>query len=231
MMYQLNFYEARFAFKCYFPQRKINVFDINTAAIIKFVNSRCEIIFYDPYPEGNAKSQILLHETVRPGDRFIFLESVEPVILFMDVALQNIQYIPLYDFPSKFSFLDHNKIEEAPFDEALFMKYVEEKLEYLHKYPQDDQRKFDYIKRFHVFYPNYIRNHPEKLDLLSFIHNEKFGAYECDALCDVILNKQFPYEYRMNLYNMMIENVKPEILKDGYLPWKLEKIEKEVIEK
>lgn len=220
-MYQVKFYEAKFKKRCYFPQRNINVFDINTAAIIKFVNRNCEIIFYDPSLGWGAKPSSLHGEPEDPYSDTMFLESIDPPLLLMDVALQNIQYIPLYNFPTKYTILEqaeYNQIDEIPFDEETFMKYTNEKIEYLHTYVK--QEIGDH--RYNVFLPNYIRNYPEKLDFESLIEDKRFCGLECDAICDVILNEKYPIEYRKQLYEIIIKNPSLKSMANSALIFKIE---------
>ena len=51
MNYKLKEYDPTDKKTCYFPKRNINTYDVNTAAIIKYVNSDCEFIFYEGEPD------------------------------------------------------------------------------------------------------------------------------------------------------------------------------------
>ena len=220
MNYKLKEYDPRGKKICYFPKRNINTYDVNTAAIIKYVNSDCKFIFYEGEPDFSNL----------PDDPDNFYSSIlvllpcEPEILFMDVALHFIQYIPLYNFPTNCSCLI---MDEILFDEVLFMAYMYKELDCLHQYLDQEIG----THRYHAFLSNYIRNYPENLDFESLTKDERFWEPESIAMCDVISNDKYSIEYRRKLYEIMKRNLKPEILNNGYLSWKLDRIRMEVLEK
>ena len=220
MNYKLKEYDPRWKKTCYFPKRNINTYDVNTAAIIKYVNSDCEFIFY----EGEPDLSNLPDDPDKFYSSILVFQPCEPEILFMDVALHFMQYIPLYNFPTNYPRLSMNEI---PFDETLFMVYVYEQLEYLHKYVNQEIG----IHRYHVFLPNYIRNHPEKLDFESLTKDERFWELETIAMCEVILNDKYSIEYRRKLYEIMKRNLNLENMKWKALSDLIEKIEKELLDK
>lgn len=218
MNYTLKEYDPRNKKICYFPKRNINTYDVNTAAIIKYVNSDCEFIFYEGEPDFSNLSD--------DPDRFfssiIVLQPCEPEILFMDVALHFIRYIPLYNFPTNYPCLI---MDEILFDEVLFMAYVYRQLDDLHNYTKQEIS----THRYHVFLPNYIKNYPENLDFKSLTKDERFGELETFAMCEVILNNKYSIEYRQKLYEIMKKNVNLEKITWDNLLEKIEKIEKEVV--
>ena len=147
MNYTLKEYDPRGKKTCYFPKRNINTYDVNTAAIIKYVNSDCEFIFY----EGEPDFSNLPDDPDRFFSSIIVLLPCKPEILFMDVALHFIRYIPLYNFPTNYPSLIMN---ETIFDETLFMTYMYKELDNLHNYVDQEIG----THRYHVFLPNYIKN-------------------------------------------------------------------------
>ena len=220
MNYTLKEYDPRDKKTCYFPKRNINTYDVNTAAIIKYVNSDCEFIFY----EGEPDFSNLPDDPDRFFSSIIVLLPCEPEILFMDVALHFIRYIPLYNFPTNYPSLIMN---ETIFDETLFMTYMYKELDNLHNYVDQEIG----THRYHVFLSNYIRNYPENLDFKSLTKDERFCELETIAMCDVILNDKYSIEYRRKLYEIMKRNLNLENMKWKALSDLIEKIEKEVLEK
>lgn len=218
MNYKLKEYDPRGKKICYFPKRNINTYDVNTAAIIKYVNSDCEFIFY----EGEPDFSILPDDPDKFFSSFLVLQPCEPEILFMDVALHFMKYIPLYNFPTNYPSLI---MDEILFDEVLFMAYVYKQLVYLHNYTKQEIS----THRYHVFLPNYIKNYPEYLDFKSLTKDERFGELETFAMCEVILNDKYSIEYRQKLYEIMKKNVNLEKITWDNLLEKIEKIEKEVV--
>lgn len=218
MNYKLKEYDPRGKKICYFPKRNINTYDVNTAAIIKYVNSDCEFIFY----EGEPDFSILPDDPDKFFSSFLVLQPCEPEILFMDVALHFMRYIPLYNFPTNYPSLIMNEIL---FDEVLFMAYVYKQLVYLHNYTKQEIS----THRYHVFLPNYIKNYPENLDFKSLTKDERFGELETFAMCEVILNDKYSIEYRQKLYEIMKKNVNLEKITWDNLLEKIEKIENEVV--
>lgn len=218
MNYKLKEYDPRDKKICYFPKRNINTYDVNTAAIIKYVNSDCEFIFY----EGEPDFSILPDDPDKFFSSFLVLQPCEPEILFMDVALHFMKYIPLYNFPTNYPSLI---MDEILFDEVLFMAYVYKQLVYLHNYTKQEIS----THRYHVFLPNYIKNYPENLDFKSLTKDERFGELETFAMCEVILNDKYSIEYRQKLYEIMKKNVKLEKITWDTLLEKIEKIENEVV--
>ena len=218
MNYKLKEYDPRDKKICYFPKRNINTYDVNTAAIIKYVNSDCEFIFY----EGEPDFSILPDDPDKFFSSFLVLQPCEPEILFMDVALHFMRYIPLYNFPTNYPSLI---MDEILFDEVLFMAYVYKQLVYLHNYTKQEIS----THRYHVFLPNYIKNYPENLDFKSLTKDERFGELETFAMCEVILNDKYSIEYRQKLYEIMKKNVNLEKITWDTLLEKIEKIENEVV--
>ena len=218
MNYKLKEYDPRGKKICYFPKRNINTYDVNTAAIIKYVNSDCEFIFY----EGEPDFSILPDDPDRFFSSFLVLQPCEPEILFMDVALHFMKYIPLYNFPTNYPSLI---MDEILFDKVLFMAYVYKQLVYLHNYTKQEIS----THRYHVFLPNYIKNYPENLDFKSLTKDERFGELETFAMCEVILNDKYSIEYRQKLYEIMKKNVNLEKITWDTLLEKIEKIENEVV--
>lgn len=218
MNYKLKEYEPRGKKICYFPKRNINTYDVNTAAIIKYVNSDCEFIFY----EGEPDFSILPDDPDKFFSSFLVLQPCEPEILFMDVALHFMKYIPLYNFPTNYPSLI---MDEILFDKVLFMAYVYKQLVYLHNYTKQEIS----THRYHVFLPNYIKNYPENLDFKSLTKDERFGELETFAMCEVILNDKYSIEYRQKLYEIMKKNVNLEKITWDTLLEKIEKIENEVV--
>lgn len=218
MNYKLKEYDPRDKKICYFPKRNINTYDVNTAAIIKYVNSDCEFIFY----EGEPDFSILPDDLDKFFSSFLVLQPCEPEILFMDVALHFMRYIPLYNFPTNYPCLI---MDEILFDEVLFMAYVYRQLVYLHNYTKQEIS----THRYHVFLPNYIKNYPENLDFKSLTKDERFGELETFAMCEVILNDKYSIEYRQKLYEIMKKNVNLEKITWDNLLEKIEKIENEVV--
>ena len=218
MNYKLKEYDPRGKKICYFPKRNINTYDVNTAAIIKYVNSDCEFIFY----EGEPDFSILPDDPDKFFSSFLVLQPCEPEILFMDVALHFMKYIPLYNFPTNYPSLI---MDEILFDKVLFMAYVYKQLVYLHNYTKQEIS----THRYHVFLPNYIKNYPENLDFKSLTKDERFGELETFAMCEVILNDKYSIEYRQKLYEIMKKNVKLEKITWDTLLEKIEKIENEVV--
>ena len=218
MNYKLKEYDPRDKKICYFPKRNINTYDVNTAAIIKYVNSDCEFIFY----EGEPDFSILPDDPDKFFSSFLVLQPCEPEILFMDVALHFMKYIPLYNFPTNYPSLI---MDEILFDKVLFMAYVYKQLVYLHNYTKQEIS----THRYHVFLPNYIKNYPENLDFKSLTKDERFGELETFAMCEVILNDKYSIEYRQKLYEIMKKNVKLEKITWDTLLEKIEKIENEVV--
>ena len=218
MNYKLKEYDPRGKKICYFPKRNINTYDVNTAAIIKYVNSDCEFIFY----EGEPDFSILPDDPDKFFSSFLVLQPCEPEILFMDVALHFMKYIPLYDFPTNYPSLI---MDEILFDKVLFMAYVYKQLVYLHNYTKQEIS----THRYHVFLPNYIKNYPENLDFKSLTKDERFGELETFAMCEVILNDKYSIEYRQKLYEIMKKNVNLEKITWDNLLEKIEKIENEVV--
>lgn len=218
MNYKLKEYDPRGKKICYFPKRNINTYDVNTAAIIKYVNSDCEFIFY----EGEPDFSILPDDPDRFFSSILVLQPCEPEILFMDVALHFMKYIPLYNFPTNYPSLI---MDEILFDKVLFMAYVYKQLVYLHNYTKQEIS----THRYHVFLPNYIKNYPENLDFKSLTKDERFGELETFAMCEVILNDKYSIEYRQKLYEIMKKNVNLEKITWDTLLEKIEKIENEVV--
>ena len=218
MNYKLKEYDPRGKKICYFPKRNINTYDVNTAAIIKYVNSDCEFIFY----EGEPDFSILPDDPDKFFSSFLVLQPCEPEILFMDVALHFMKYIPLYNFPTNYPSLI---MDEILFDKVLFMAYVYKQLVYLHNYTKQEIS----THRYHVFLPNYIKNYPENLDFKSLTKDERFGELETFAMCEVILNDKYSIEYRQKLYEIMKKNVNLEKITWDNLLEKIEKIENEVV--
>lgn len=218
MNYKLKEYDPRGKKICYFPKRNINTYDVNTAAIIKYVNSDCEFIFY----EGEPDFSILPDDPDKFFSSFLVLQPCEPEILFMDVALHFMKYIPLYNFPTNYPSLI---MDEILFDKVLFMAYVYKQLVYLHNYTKQEIS----THRYHVFLPNYIKNYPENLDFKSLTKDERFGELETFAMCEVILNDKYSIEYRQKLYEIMKKNVNLEKITWDTLLEKIEKIENEVV--
>lgn len=218
MNYKLKEYDPRGKKICYFPKRNINTYDVNTAAIIKYVNSDCEFIFY----EGEPDFSNLPDDPDKFYSSILILQPCEPEILFMDVALHFMRYIPLYNFPTNYPCLI---MDEILFDEVLFMAYVYKQLVYLHNYTKQEIS----THRYHVFLPNYIKNYPENLDFKSLTKDERFGELETFAMCEVILNDKYSIEYRQKLYEIMKKNVNLEKMTWDTLLEKIEKIEKEVV--
>lgn len=222
MNYKLKEYDPRGKKICYFPKRNINTYDVNTAAIIKYLNSDCEFIFY----EGEPDFSNLPDDPDKFYSSILVFQPCEPEILFMDVALHSMRYIPLYDFPTNYPKSSMLSKDEIPFDEVLFMAYMYKQLEYLHTYVNLEIGK---VHRYHVFLPNYIRNYPEKLDFESLTKDERFCELETIAMCDVILNDKYSIEYRRQLYEIMKRNLDLENMKWKALSDLIEKIEKEVV--
>ena len=218
MNYKLKEYDPRGKKICYFPKRNINTYDVNTAAIIKYVNSDCEFIFY----EGEPDFSILPDDPDKFFSSFLVLQPCEPEILFMDVALHFMKYIPLYNFPTNYPSLI---MDEILFDKVLFMAYVYKQLVYLHNYTKQEIS----THRYHVFLPNYIKNYPENLDFKSLTKDERFGELETFAMCEVILNDKYSIEYRRKLYEIMKKNLNLEKITWDTLLEKIEKIENEVV--
>ena len=218
MNYKLKEYDPRGKKICYFPKRNINTYDVNTAAIIKYVNSDCEFIFY----EGEPDFSILPDDPDKFFSSFLVLQPCEPEILFMDVALHFMKYIPLYNFPTNYPSLI---MDEILFDKVLFMAYVYKQLVYFHSYTKQEIS----THRYHVFLPNYIKNYPENLDFKSLTKDERFGELETFAMCEVILNDKYSIEYRQKLYEIMKKNVNLEKITWDNLLEKIEKIENEVV--
>ena len=218
MNYKLKEYDPRGKKICYFPKRNINTYDVNTAAIIKYVNSDCEFIFY----EGEPDFSNLPDDPDKFFSSFLVLQPCEPEILFMDVALHFMKYIPLYNFPTNYPSLI---MDEILFDKVLFMAYVYKQLVYLHNYTKQEIS----THRYHVFLPNYIKNYPENLDFKSLTKDERFGELETFAMCEVILNDKYSIEYRRKLYEIMKKNLNLEKITWDTLLEKIEKIENEVV--
>ena len=218
MNYTLKEYDPTDKKTCYFPKRNINTYDVNTAAIIKYVNSDCEFIFY----EGEPDFSNLPDDPDKFYSSILILQPCEPEILFMDVALHFMKYIPLYNFPTNYPSLI---MDEILFDKVLFMAYVYKQLVYLHNYTKQEIS----THRYHVFLPNYIKNYPENLDFKSLTKDERFGELETFAMCEVILNDKYSIEYRQKLYEIMKKNVNLEKITWDTLLEKIEKIENEVV--
>lgn len=189
--------------KIFFPlQRKVDIFDVETAGLLKFANPNIEICFYndidilensDEFDEFYLESIVIdNNETSSVENSFTTIAAVLQFIppqYTSDYFNKGYQY-PFGFFPGMIVPANKEILISTSSDEEYkkkFMDHLEEKVKLLEHFMECSINHMVYNQSPPLYIELYLRLHWRSIDWENFLKHHKIEFYVLRDICDAIL--------------------------------------------
>ena len=188
--------------KVFFPlQRKVDIFDVETAGLLKFANPNIEICFYSDIDtlENSDEFKNRSKEIIVIGDDEI--SSVERSFTAMAAVLGYLppQYVPEYYDPSRTDsckpfygdeVYHKRKLIPTSSDEEYkekFMNCLKTKVKLLEHFMECSINSMVYCQSPPIYIILYLHTHWRSIDWGNYLNHHKIEFYTMGVICDGIL--------------------------------------------